>query len=104
MTQVTAWLVDNKTKKICISGHSGYAESGYDIVCSAVSTAVMLAGSILEEVCPDYIINTDEDNAVINIEINILNETANIVMKNLYLTLCEISSQYPKYLKVKINK
>ena len=64
----------------------------------------MLAGSIIEEVCPEHIINTDERNAIIEIEILKFNETANIVMKNLYLTLCEISSQYPKNLKVRINK
>lgn len=104
MTEVVVWLVDNKTKKIRISGHSGYADSGSDIVCSAISTAVMLAGSIIEEVCPEHIINTDERNAIIEIEILKFNETANIVMKNLYLTLFEISSQYPKNLKVRINK
>ena len=64
----------------------------------------MLAGSIIEEVCPEHIINTDERNAIIEIEILKFNETANIVMKNLYLTLFEISSQYPKNLKVRINK
>ena len=104
MTQVVVWLVDNKTKKIRISGHSGYSNSGSDIVCSAISSVIMLAGSILEDVCPEHIINTDESNAVIEIESNISNETANIVMKNLYLTLCEISSQYPKNLNVRINK
>ena len=104
MTQVVVWLVDNKTKKIRISGHSGYADSGSDIVCSAISSSVMLAGSILEEVCPEHIINTDSEDAIIEIEIKKGNDLAYIVMKNLYLTLSEISKQYPKNLSVRINK
>ncbi|HRR77331.1 MAG TPA: ribosomal-processing cysteine protease Prp [Ruminococcus sp.] len=31
------------------SGHSGYAESGSDIVCAAVSSAVQLTANMLEE-------------------------------------------------------
>ena len=104
MTKVVVWLVDNKTKRIKISGHSGYAESGSDIVCSAISSAVMLAGSILEEVCPEYNINTDSEDAVIEIDIQSGNDLTYIVMKNLYLTLSEISKQYPKNLNVRINK
>ncbi len=104
MTKVEVWLVDNTTKRICVSGHSGYAEAGSDIVCSAISTAVMLAGSILEEVCPEYIINTDDRKAEIDIEIIQVNEMSSIVMKNLYLTLSEISRQYPKNVCVRVNK
>ena len=40
MTKVVVWLVDNKTKRIKISGHSGYAESGSDIVFSGGITFI----------------------------------------------------------------
>lgn len=104
MTKVEVWLVDNTTKRICVSGHSGYADAGSDIVCSAISTAVMLTTGILDEVCPEYIINTDAHKALVDIEIKDMNEMANIVMKNLYQALDEISKQYPKYVCVRINK
>lgn len=32
-----------------VSGHAGYAESGSDVVCSAVSSAVMLGANIITE-------------------------------------------------------
>ncbi len=32
-----------------VSGHAGYAESGSDIVCSAVSSAVMLGANLITE-------------------------------------------------------
>ena len=104
MTKIEVWLVEETTKRICVKGHSGYDVSGKDIVCSAISTAVMLAVNIIDEVCSDYIFNTDGNNAEIILEIKDLNNTANIVMKNLYLTLEEISRQYPKFVKVRVNK
>lgn len=104
MTKVEVWLVDNTTKRICVSGHSGYADEGSDIVCSAISTAVMLTSGMLEDVCPEYIINTNSHKAIIDIEVKQMNDMSNIVMKNLYRTLDEISKQYPKYVCVRINK
>lgn len=35
-------------EKITVSGHSGYAEAGADIVCSAVSTAMYLSLGLIE--------------------------------------------------------
>lgn len=104
MTHVNVWLVDNKTKKINISGHSGYDEAGKDIVCSALSTACMLAGSILEEICSGYETYVDPEKVVIEIELKEDNDFGNIVMKNLYLTIEEIKSQFPDYVKIRIHK
>ena len=104
MTIVNVWLVDKTTKRICVSGHSGYDIQGKDIVCSAISTAMMLAVNIINDVCSKYIFNTDEKEVTMDLEIVDQNSVTEIVMKNLYLTLDEISRQYPKYLKVRINK
>ncbi len=101
MTTVEIWLVDKTTKRIRISGHSGYDVYSKDIVCSAISTSVMLAVNIINDVCSEYIFNTDEENAIIDLEISKFNEFCDIVMRNLYLTLDEISKQYPKYLVIK---
>lgn len=104
MTVANVWLVDGTTKRICVSGHSGYDVEGKDIVCSSISTAIMLAVNIINDVCSEYIFNADEKRVVTDLEIIDINPYSEIVMKNLYLTLEEISRQYPKYLKVRINK
>ena len=46
------------------SGHSGYAESGSDVVCASVSSAVQLTVNMLEEFgfSPDV---TVEDNLIV---------------------------------------
>ena len=104
MTSVNVWLVDKKTKKIRVSGHSGYADNGSDIVCSALSTACMLAINIIDEVCPHYNTFVDPEEAVIEVELNEDNDFGYIVMKNLYLTIDEIKRQYPDFVKIRINK
>ena len=40
MIKVSTYSKDNVTSKVVIDGHSGYAESGYDIVCASVSSIV----------------------------------------------------------------
>ncbi len=42
MTTITLYKNNNAYKGFCVSGHSGYGEAGEDIVCSAISSAVML--------------------------------------------------------------
>ena len=43
-------LNDGKIKGFDISGHSGYAESGKDIVCAAVSSAAYMVANTITEV------------------------------------------------------
>lgn len=43
----------NKEKSVCgfnISGHAGYADSGEDIVCASVSSAVQMAANTVTEI------------------------------------------------------
>lgn len=52
-------LNDGKIKGFDISGHSGYAESGKDIVCAAVSSAAYMVANTITEV-----LNAQADVAV----------------------------------------
>ncbi|MEE0868633.1 MAG: ribosomal-processing cysteine protease Prp, partial [Ruminococcus sp.] len=42
MIKVTFEAGNGVIKNVCISGHSGYAEEGSDIVCAAVSSAAIM--------------------------------------------------------------
>ena len=49
-------------------GHSGYAQSGEDIVCSAVSTAVQMTAAYLVKYFDDKVVLTvDNDSATIKL-------------------------------------
>ncbi|WP_283674441.1 ribosomal-processing cysteine protease Prp [Butyricicoccus sp. Marseille-Q5471] len=51
MTRVTFSLAsDQSIRSVDILGHAGYAEEGEDIVCAAISSAVMLTHALLFDV------------------------------------------------------
>ena len=42
---------DNRISGFCISGHSGYAEAGSDILCASIRAAVTVAECTITDVC-----------------------------------------------------
>lgn len=83
-------------------GHSGYAEAGQDIVCSAVSTIMQTTLNGLREVVKakvDYQI--DENIPFLRISVEAEDGKAQILMKTAYLALKQIANDYKKYIKIK---
>ena len=84
------------------TGHSGYAEAGSDIVCSAVSTLMQnLAVGLMEvlHLSPKVII--DEQIPHMCVELGEKNEQAQLLMKTTVLSLKEIAKGYSNYIKIK---
>ena len=50
MTKVTFSSREDKLLSVDILGHAGYADEGEDIVCAAISSAVMLTHALLFDV------------------------------------------------------
>lgn len=103
MTNCYFWLIDknlNSIKKIRVQGHTGSNESGKDIICSAISTAVIMSGNLLEKVSPKNKIVSDEKTTTMEIEINDDSEMSSLVALNLYETLVDLASQYPRFIKI----
>ena len=44
-------MEDERITGFSVSGHSGYAEAGSDIVCAAISATVTMAEATINEVC-----------------------------------------------------
>ena len=92
-------------RSFTVSGHSGYAEEGSDIVCAAVSTAVQSVAIGASEVigigscdiktgeayfewsCPEGL---DEETLS---KLKVLTETA-------YLVIGQAKEQFPRYLRI----
>ena len=78
---------DRKISGIFVSGHSGYAESGSDIVCAGASTLIYTLINSLERVCgadPMKIANIVEGEDV-NAEVIVpSDETAQIIAETIY--------------------
>ena len=104
MTTVTFNCSGNLICGFTVSGHSGYAEEGSDIVCSAVSSAVIMTANTITEI---QHINADVTENDGFLKLSLSREEAKnceIILNGLKLHLTALSEQYKKYIKVKISE
>ena len=97
---------DNKDIKIIeVKGHSGYDEIGKDIVCSSVSTALILTINLLEKL--NFKFSYESDDKIPYMSLNIDGENSEddlkliqTILGNLVDNLSQVEKQYKKYLKI----
>ena len=86
-------------------GHSGYAEEGSDIVCSAVSTLVQaLANGLTEVVKVKAKVFIDGNVPIMKVELleeDSTKEQTQVLMKTTVLALKEVANGYSKFIKIK---
>ena len=51
MTRCEFFTEEDRITGFSVSGHSGYAEAGSDIVCAAISAVVSMAEATINDVC-----------------------------------------------------
>ena len=83
-----------------ISGHSGFAESGSDIVCAAVSSAAYLTANTVTEVI-GALAEADESDGRLRLTLASPDEKTEIALRGLELHLKELSALYPKNITLK---
>ena len=89
-----------------VSGHSGYAESGQDIVCAAVSSAVSLTECQLNDVLGQNVPATvDARRARIRMEIPPQADPATYAtcagaLEAFFLSMRRLSGEYPDYIRI----
>lgn len=87
-------------------GHSGYAPIGQDIVCAMVSTGVMMAECVINDVAKaGAAVQVDEKNTAVTLYLpkHLSPEQENAcqtVLRGFFQTMLEQSKAYAKYLKV----
>jgi uncharacterized protein YsxB (DUF464 family) len=99
MIQAEFFKSDGKCRGFRISGHAGFAESGHDIVCASVSSAVQLTANLLTD---GFNIDADvsaKDN-VFECKVKILDEKAVVLFDMLKTHLGFISEEFPKRIKI----
>ena len=106
MTRTAFHLAGGRIESVEVSGHSGYAPAGEDIVCAGVSSAVMLLHALLSDVMGlEFTTRVQPDNALIFIQLpGKLDERqerqAQDAMTALMVHLTALQEQYPEYLSV----
>lgn len=85
------------------SGHSGFAEFGQDIVCSAISTLCGTLHIALSKVLNLPIIHKQDDKqGFFHLELKNKKDSiiANKFFQTIYYSFCEIANSYPKFVKI----
>lgn len=102
MISVTFYRNDGSFTGYEFSGHSDYAESGYDIVCSAVSSAAYLTANNITDI---YGIKADvtvsDGRMILTAE---KSDNLNRLIDGLYRHTLQLAEQYPNDIKVKISE
>ena len=93
-------------KTIEATGHSGYAEVGQDIVCSAVSTLMeTLANGLTEVVKANAKIVVDEEIPHLSVTLTEEDQEkckyAQVLMKSTLLGIKGVAQEFSKFIKIK---
>jgi hypothetical protein len=89
---------NNYIKSVTISGHSLYADAGYDIVCAAVSSIVTTTVNGILSI--NNFINVEDDGNILKIEVLKNDEITEKLLINMVKLLEGIEIQYKNNLKV----
>ena len=104
MTRCEFFTEGDRITGFSVSGHSGYAEAGQDIVCAAVSAVVGMAEATINDVCGAKAkVRVKEEDARITLTLPAScdeEESVQAVLAGLLLYLCNLRDEYPDYIEV----
>ena len=87
-----------------VSGHSGYAEKGQDVICAAISAIVTMAEATINDVCGAKAkVRVKEEQARITLTLPTScdeEEAVQAVLSGMMLTLISMREDYPDYIEV----
>ena len=106
MTRVVVCRDERGVRSLTVSGHSGNAESGRDIVCSALSTLITTCANAMESVAGlEPLVSQDEAAAEISVALPPAlspeqEHDAQVVFRTVLQGLRDVAQEYPKHLKI----
>ena len=97
-------MEDDRITGFSVSGHSGYAEAGADIVCAAVSAVVTMAEATINDVCGAKAkVRVKDEDARVTLTLPAScdeEEAVQAVLAGMMLTLVSLRDDYPDYIEV----
>ena len=104
MTRCEFFTEDDRITGFTVSGHSGYAEAGQDIVCAAISAVVTMAEATINDVCGAKAkVRVKEEDARVTLTLPVScdeEETVQAVLAGMMITLAGMRDDYPDYIEV----
>ncbi len=104
MTRCEFFTEDDRITGFSVSGHSGYAESGSDIVCAAISAVVSMVEATINDVCGAKAkVRVKQEDARITLTLPAScdeEESVQAVLAGMLLYLCNLRDEYSDYIEV----
>ncbi|MBQ6698401.1 MAG: ribosomal-processing cysteine protease Prp [Oscillospiraceae bacterium] len=84
-----------------VSGHSGYAENGSDIICAAVSSAVSLAETLINDSFgADAKVEVEPETARIKLVLSNEDKACQKVLEAFERHMRAVAFEYPEYIEI----
>ena len=97
-------MENDRINGFSISGHSGYAEAGSDIVCAAISAVVTMAEATINDVCGAKAkVRVKNEQARITLMLPTScdeEDSVQAVLAGMLIYLCSLRDEYPDYIEV----
>ena len=89
-----------------IEGHSGYAEHGSDIICSAVSALALNCVNSIDEFTEDsFSVESDEERGLIDFKLTVVpSEQSQLLLRSMFLGISGIEKSYGSQYVTIINR
>ena len=104
MTRCEFFTEEDRITGFSISGHSGYAEAGSDIVCAAISAVVTMAEATINDVCGAKAkVRVRDEDTRITLTLPAScdeEESVQAVLAGMMLTLVGLREDYPDFIEV----
>ena len=104
MTKCEFFTENDRITGFSISGHSGYAEAGSDIVCAAISAVVTMAEATINDVCGAKAkVRVKDEDTRITLTLPAScdeEESVQAVLAGMMLTLISLRDDYPDFIEV----
>lgn len=103
MIKVNFFTSDNAIESFEISGHSGSAQAGSDIICSAVSSAAYMAANTITEIIGCEA-DADVSDGFMSFRVKSKLSDAQQILEGLKLHLNALAADYPDNIKVTLRR
>ena len=104
MTRCEFFTENDRITGFSVSGHSGYAEAGQDIICAAISAVVTMAEATINDVCgakAKVRVKDEQTRITLTLPASCDEEEAvQAVLAGMLLTLCGMRDDYPDFIEV----
>ena len=104
MTKCEFFRENERITGFSVSGHSGYAEAGQDIVCAAISAIVAMAETTINDVCGAKAkVRVKEEDARVTLTLPTScdeEDTVQAILAGMMVTLISLAEDHPDYIEV----